>query len=98
MQQAGEWLAKLGLAEYAKCFADNRIDFSVLPELTDQDLKNLGILLGDIGRGPVEPPVYLWHDCRGERAVRTAMVRYRVRDRHAAHPARKAGRQRRTRY
>ena len=47
MEQVGEWLAKLGLAEYAKCFADNRIDFSVLPDLTDQDLKDLGVVLGD---------------------------------------------------
>ena len=47
MQQIGEWLAKLGLAEYAKCFAENRIDFSVLPDLTDQDLKDLGVVLGD---------------------------------------------------
>ena len=42
MQQIGEWLAKLGLAEYASCFAENRIDFTVLPDLTDQDLKDLG--------------------------------------------------------
>ena len=28
-------------------FAQNRIDFSVLPDLTDQDLEKLGILLGD---------------------------------------------------
>src|SRR5262249_22370617 len=28
-------------------FAENRIDLSVLPDLTDQDLKDLGILLGD---------------------------------------------------
>jgi hypothetical protein len=47
MQQVGEWLAKLGLAEYAKCFAENRIDFSVLPDLTDQPLKDLGLPLGD---------------------------------------------------
>ena len=47
MQQIGEWLAKLGLAEYASCFAENRIDFSVLPDLTDQDLKDLGVVLGD---------------------------------------------------
>ena len=47
MQQVGEWLAKLGLAEYAKCFAENRIDFSVLPDLTDQHLKDLGLPLGD---------------------------------------------------
>ena len=47
MQQMGEWLAKLGLAEYTSCFAKNRIDFSVLPELTDQHLKDLGLPLGD---------------------------------------------------
>jgi class 3 adenylate cyclase len=47
MQQVGDWLAKLGLAEYAKCFAENRIDFSVLPDLTDQHLKDLGVPLGD---------------------------------------------------
>src|SRR4029077_16199052 len=47
MQQVGEWLAKLGLAEYASCFAENRIDFSVLPDLTDQHLKDLGLPLGD---------------------------------------------------
>ena len=47
MQQIGDWLAKLGLAEYAKCFAENRVDFSVLPDLTDQHLKDLGLPLGD---------------------------------------------------
>src|SRR5258708_29182121 len=35
------------MSEYAKCFAENRIDFSVLPELTDQHLKDLGLPLGD---------------------------------------------------
>ena len=39
MQQMGEWVAKLGLADYTSCFAENRIDFTVLPDLTDQDLK-----------------------------------------------------------
>src|SRR5262249_50688740 len=28
-------------------FAENRIDFSILPELTDQHLKDLGVALGD---------------------------------------------------
>jgi class 3 adenylate cyclase/predicted ATPase len=42
-----EWLASLGLAEYADCFAQNRIDLSILPDLTDQDLKELGVVLGD---------------------------------------------------
>ncbi len=35
------------MAEYAERFAENRIDFSVLRELTDQDLKDLDIVLGD---------------------------------------------------
>ena len=47
MQQIADWLAKLGMSEYAERFAENRIDFSVLPDLTDQDLKELGIVLGD---------------------------------------------------
>ena len=45
--QIADWLAKLGMFEYAQCFAANRIDFSVLPDLTDQDLKDLGVVLGD---------------------------------------------------
>ena len=47
MQQVADWLEKLGMSEYAQRFAENRIDFSVLPDLTDQDLKDLGIVLGD---------------------------------------------------
>jgi class 3 adenylate cyclase/tetratricopeptide (TPR) repeat protein len=47
MQQISEWLKKLGMSEYAERFAENRIDISVLPDLTDQDLKDLGVLLGD---------------------------------------------------
>ena len=47
MRQISEWLEKLGMSEYAERFAENRIDFSVLPDLTDQDLEKLGVLLGD---------------------------------------------------
>jgi hypothetical protein len=47
MQQIGDWLEKLGMSEYAQRFAENRIDFTVLPELTDQHLKDLGVALGD---------------------------------------------------
>src|SRR5215469_13391086 len=41
-----EWLASLGLPEYAQRFAENRIDVSVLRYLTDQDLEKIGVLLG----------------------------------------------------
>ncbi len=47
MQQIAHWLEKLGMSEYTECFAENRIDFSVLRDLTDQDLKDLGVVLGD---------------------------------------------------
>ena len=45
-QEISDWLEKLGMSEYAQRFAENGIDLSVLPHLTDQDLKDLGVLLG----------------------------------------------------
>ncbi len=47
MQQVAAWLEKLGMSEYAGRFAENRIDFSALRDLTDQDLRDLGVVLGD---------------------------------------------------
>ena len=46
MQQIEDWLEKLGLGECARRFVENDIDLSVLPRLTDQDLKDLGVSLG----------------------------------------------------
>jgi class 3 adenylate cyclase len=46
MQQIADWLQKLGLGQYAQPFAENDIDLAVLPHLTDQDLKDLGVSLG----------------------------------------------------
>jgi class 3 adenylate cyclase/tetratricopeptide (TPR) repeat protein/ABC-type transport system involved in cytochrome c biogenesis ATPase subunit len=46
MQDISEWLASIGLSEYAQRFADNAIDLCVLRDLTEQDLKDLGVLLG----------------------------------------------------
>src|SRR5215813_11470620 len=46
MQQIADWLQKLGLGQYAQTFAENEIDVSVLPHLTDQDLKDIGVPLG----------------------------------------------------
>jgi class 3 adenylate cyclase len=47
MQQIADWLKKLGMSEYTDRFVENRIDLSVLQDLTDQDLKDLGVVLGD---------------------------------------------------
>src|SRR5262249_56306258 len=43
MQQIEHWLEKLGLEQYAQRFAENDIDFDLLADLTDQDLKELGV-------------------------------------------------------
>jgi class 3 adenylate cyclase/predicted ATPase len=43
MRQLGDWLEKLGMSEYAQRFAENDIDFTILGDLTDQDLKDLGV-------------------------------------------------------
>jgi class 3 adenylate cyclase len=47
MQQIADWLKELGMSEYTGRFVENRIDISVLPDLTYQHLKDLGIVLGD---------------------------------------------------
>jgi class 3 adenylate cyclase len=46
MKGIAEWLASLGLGGYSQRFAENAIDLSVLRDLTEQDLKDLGVLLG----------------------------------------------------
>ena len=47
MQQIADWLKKFGMSEYADRFVENRIDLSVLQDLTDQHLRDGGIVLGD---------------------------------------------------
>jgi predicted ATPase len=51
MTRIGEWLGSLGLSEYADRFAENRIDLSILQDLTDQDLT------GEIALLSLEPDV-----------------------------------------
>ena len=46
MKGIAEWLSSIGLSEYAQRFADNAIDLSVIRDLTEQDFKDLGVLLG----------------------------------------------------
>ena len=47
MSTIRDWLASLGLSEYGDRFDENRIDLEILPDLTDQDLERLGVILGD---------------------------------------------------
>ena len=43
----GAWLRSLGLSRYETAFSDNSIDADVLADLTDGDLAQLGVNLGD---------------------------------------------------
>jgi SAM domain (Sterile alpha motif) len=43
MMDVGSWLRGLGLEKYEAAFRENEIDETVLPSLTADDLKDLGI-------------------------------------------------------
>ena len=43
----GGWLRGLGLGRYEEKLRENKIDFDVLADLTDGDLQELGVPLGD---------------------------------------------------
>jgi class 3 adenylate cyclase len=44
--QITTWLDGIGLAQYATVFAENAIDFEILPDVTEADLEKLGVALG----------------------------------------------------
>jgi class 3 adenylate cyclase/predicted ATPase len=44
--ELAEWLGRHGLDRYAHAFAEHNIEYSVLPNLTDDDLTQLGVSLG----------------------------------------------------
>jgi hypothetical protein len=46
MQQIAGWLEELGMTEYVPRFAENGITTEALRHLTDEDLKEIGVLLG----------------------------------------------------
>jgi class 3 adenylate cyclase/tetratricopeptide (TPR) repeat protein len=46
MTDVRAWLENLGLAEYAEAFETHKIDGGVLPDLTEQDLAELGLPIG----------------------------------------------------
>ena len=47
MTGVGQWLEDLGLGRYAEVFAASDIDFDILTDLSDADLAQLGVSLGD---------------------------------------------------
>jgi len=62
-----QWLEELGLDEYAEAFVENRLGFAHLPDLNEEDLRELGIVamgdrktlmraIGELGRGEAASP------------------------------------------
>ncbi len=47
MNSIGEWLGEHGLLKYSEIFAEHAIDFDILPDLTESDLKDFGVPFGD---------------------------------------------------
>src|SRR3954454_17086371 len=47
MTPFGKWLAEIGLESYDPVLASNKIDFDVIRSLSDTDLRELGLALGD---------------------------------------------------
>src|SRR5215831_7014672 len=83
MQQVADWLQNIGLGQYAQRFAENDITFAILPHLTDQDLKELGVTslghrrhlllaiaeISSIQKDPAPPPSASTHDTAERRHV-----------------------------
>jgi class 3 adenylate cyclase/predicted ATPase len=87
MPEVGKWLEKLGLGQYAERFSENDILFSILQDLTDQDLKELGVSslghrrlllraiaeLDKLKSGPNEPAAPIGSEDSAERRQVTVM-------------------------
>jgi hypothetical protein len=64
----GDWLRGLGLEQYEAAFRENDIDDTVLPSLTAEDLKDLGV--GSIGhRRKLLDAIALLRDIRLTRSI-----------------------------
>jgi class 3 adenylate cyclase len=67
-----DWLAGIGLAKYAAAFAEQEIDFELLPLLTEPDVHDLGLPIG--ARHKLLDALAA---LRGEHAVRSEAVERR---------------------
>ncbi len=43
MSDVAQFLDELGLSQYCRAFLDNAVDYALLPELSDTDLRELGV-------------------------------------------------------
>src|SRR5437763_4022985 len=84
MKDIAEGLAALDLGEYAQRFAENGIDLSVIRDLTENDLKELDVLLGhrrkmlraiaELQGSPASKPQMAAEPARRDRAERRQLT------------------------
>jgi class 3 adenylate cyclase/predicted ATPase len=70
----GGWLRSLGLEQYEAAFRENEIDVSLLPNLTAEDLKDLGVSLVGHRRKLLDAIATLGHEAKEPRHYRVPMV------------------------
>ena len=86
MSDIEKWLEENGLGEHAELFAENDIDIDLLAELTDDDLKELGLSMGHrrrllraasggkpVAKAPVDVPIEAAGEIAGERRQVTVL-------------------------
>jgi class 3 adenylate cyclase/tetratricopeptide (TPR) repeat protein len=83
MAEIRHWLEGLGLGEFAKAFEAEQIELSDLPDLSDDDLKALGLpmgprkrLLREIAALEDQPQPTVQRSAEAEAQARTAAARY----------------------
>src|SRR6516162_9632547 len=72
------WLQHLGLERYVAAFLDNEVDWEVLPKLTSEDLREIGVaaighrrkLLDAIAALRMEVPATAFRRCRDRGPLR----------------------------
>src|SRR5690349_8986255 len=82
MTDLDDWLTSIGLAKYAPAFADQEIDFELLPHLSEADVRELGLPIGPRRRlldalaglrGEAETPAHGFERSEAERRQLTIM-------------------------
>jgi hypothetical protein len=73
------WLRTLGLGQYEKVFRENEIDGTVLPSLTAEDLKELGVAALGHRRKLLDAIAVLRADANASPTATLGPVRQRMR-------------------
>jgi class 3 adenylate cyclase len=88
----GGWLRSLGLEHYEGKFRDNNVDWDVLPQLTADDLKDIGVVAVGDRRRPLSAIAALAADTRSPAALAAEIVAEPARSATPAAPAASAER------